>query len=111
MKRKYRRKITADYKSIGIQCRKNGRDNKDYYHSGGYYSCKWSMRVPSIKANDRTWNNFYRLFPKVKERILSGEGNFTYEDDGKVIVERMNKFTGSFLSMNRVVMIKYKKTW
>jgi len=118
MKRKYRRKITADYKLIGFQCRKNGRDNKDYYHSDGWLNGnRWSIRLPSLKANKKTWDNFYKLFPKIKER-LTNPYNYRDEDpdrlilEGDIIIEKLVRYrTINEKSVKVVKTRKYKKTW
>jgi len=42
------------------------RDNKNAYNTRGGDGNNNSIRVPSLKRSDRTWRNFYRLFPHLK---------------------------------------------
>ena len=44
------------------------RDNKASYNNKMFYGPGNTIRVPSLKRSDRTWRNFYRLFP-----FLQGE--------------------------------------
>lgn len=48
------------------------RDNKDYYNfSGGSPSGSgYRTRVPSLKRSIKTWNNFWKLFPRLKPVLL-----------------------------------------
>lgn len=46
------------------------KDNKNYYNGSGYAQGH-VVRVPSIKRNKTTWSNFYKLFPRYKDIMLS----------------------------------------
>lgn len=91
------------------------RDNKRNYNESGWYCSGYTMRVPSIKRSKKTWKNFYRLFPKIKQHLMSmGEyGIFRY--GGKVTLngnvytvedERLHSGAGR---RNRTT--KYLKIW
>ena len=53
---------------------KKGRDNKDYYNTSGTpCSSGYKIRVPSLKRNKKTWENFYKLFPYIKNALMNNE--------------------------------------
>ena len=92
------------------------RDNKDYYNfSGGSPSgSEYRTRVPSLKRSIKTWNNFWKLFPRLKARIideLEAEalcGLNSIELKGNIIIRKDVRTHGG---NTRVVTTKYLKTW
>ena len=86
---------------------KRGRDNRGYYNGDGNGDNAKKIRVPSLKASDRVWANFYRLFPRVLGMLL--DDNTDKEIAGNVItVRRIAAANGKKF---RVRMCKYKKIW
>ena len=50
------------------------RDNKETYNvktKGWASSIGYKIRVPSLKRNKKTWENFYKLYPWIKEHLMS----------------------------------------
>lgn len=48
------------------------RDNKETYNVKGWcISSGYKIRVPSLKRNKKTWENFYKLYPWIKEHLMS----------------------------------------
>ena len=51
-----------------------GRDNCGYYNTHGRSMATTTgidERVPSLKRNKKAWENFYKIFPYVKEFLMS----------------------------------------
>lgn len=70
---KAKKKIRAQYPKVYCNEMK-GRDNKDYYNTRGTIcSSGYSTRVPSLKRNKKTWENFYKLFPYIKKALINNE--------------------------------------
>ena len=115
-KRKVGNRITQKPKYFK-RCHR-GRDNKDYYNSDGWLDGnRWATRLPSLKANKKTWENFYKLFPKIKERLTNPD-NYDKEDpnrlilEGDVIVEKLVRYrTVNGKAAMVVKTRKYKKIW
>lgn len=111
------RKIRARYRTFGgTPWYHGGRDNKDYFNSrGGAVYNRNSIRVPSLNASSKTWNNFYKLFPNIK-RFLMGDttalcGTFReteFDERGNVFVVRKEQRVGNRFGIRT---FKYKKTW
>lgn len=118
-KRKIGNRITRKPQQYFGICYNKGKDNKDYYNSSGCIcsSTKWSVRVPSLKANKKTWENFYKLFPHIKERLANPD-NYNLDNpdrlflDGDVVVEKLIR---NITVGNKTVAVtktrKYKKIW
>ena len=101
---------------------KKGRDNKDYYNTrGNLCSGGYKIRVPSLKRNKKTWNNFYKLFPYIKKALMNNQyvccfGVPTLVGDVYVCKEERvhglgifdNKLTGVG---RRIRTTKFLKTW
>ena len=88
------------------------RDNKDYYNlsGGGPSGSGYRTRVPSLKRSIKTWNNFWKLFPRLKARIideLEAEANSIELKDNIIIRKDVRTHGGN----TRVVTTKYLKTW
>ena len=88
------------------------RDNKDYYNlsGGGPSGSGYRIRVPSLKRSIKTWNNFWKLFPRLKARIideLEAEANSIELKDNIIIRKDVRTHGGN----TRVVTTKYLKTW
>lgn len=91
------------------------RDNKDYYNysDGGASGSGYRIRVPSLKKNVKTWNNFWKLFPWLKERIieeLNAEGlcGRKTELKGNIIIRKDVRIHNG---ITRTITTKYLKTW
>ena len=116
-KRKHGKKITQKPQCHTLQC-KRGRDNKDYYNSDGWmWGNRWATRVPSLKAKKKEWENFYKLFPRIKSRLMNPD-NYDPDDpnrlilEGDVIVERLIRYrTVNNKAVATVKTRKYKKIW
>ena len=74
------------------------RDNKETYNvktKGWGDSPGYKIRVPSLKRNKKTWENFYNLFPEIKRHLMSmGEikifrygGTVTLKDNVYTVVD------------------------
>ena len=115
MKRKPRKRILQKPRHYFKRCRR-GRDNKDYLNSDGWlWGGASSIRVPSLKASRKTWENFYNLFPGIKKRLMAEENDpcHTVEVHGDIITERTGMFrTGPDGRSIWVVRTKkFRKTW
>lgn len=81
-KRKMGKRIRPDFKpwqSVEFIGWRKGKDNRGYYNtSGNPCNNRNSMRIPPLKASDKIWNGFYRLFPYVK-RFLMGDRTAWYD--------------------------------
>lgn len=99
-----------------------GRDNRGYYNSNGsQHCCFWgnTVRVPSLKAGDKEWESFYRLFPEIKEHLSGGRQPYCGEyndvelDEAKgVYIVRKRRRVGGLQSPRFIVKTyKYKKVW
>lgn len=84
---------------------KRGRDNRGYYNGDGSGDNATKIRIPSLKASDRVWANFYRLFPSVLE-MLRDEGTEKVVDGNVITVKSVTSFDGRRI---RLRMRKYKK--
>lgn len=86
---------------------KRGRDNRGYYNGSGHGDNIKKIRIPSLKASNRVWKNFYRLFPRVLETLI--DENTEKDVVGNVITVRcITVPNGRKL---RLKMFKCKKTW
>ena len=100
------------------------RDNKEAYNvktKGWSDSCGYKMRVPSLKRNKKTWENFYKLYPWIKEHLISmGEqhvgrysGKVTL--DGNVYTVKDVRIHGGCFKLHgpdyRIRTTKYLKIW
>lgn len=117
-------KIRARYRTFNrIPYFNGGRDNKDYYNSrGGSFYNRNTVRIPSLNANNKTWNNFYKLFPNIKRFLMGDEtalyGTFRkteFDDKNNVFVVRMEHYVGDRFNTKfgrfSVRTFKFKKTW
>lgn len=112
MKHKPKHRILQKPRHYTLQC-KRGRDNKDYYNSDGWmWWNRWATRVPSLKASKRTWENFYKLFPVIKKRLMNPE-SVTYMEGTDVIVEKLDRLHTDERghTVLTVKTRKYKKIW
>lgn len=118
-KRKIGNRITPKPQQYFGICYNKGKDNKDYYNSNGRIcsSTRWSVRVPSLKANKKTWENFYKLFPHIKERLANPD-NYKEENPDRLILEEnviVEKLVRYRTVNEKTVEVKktrkYKKIW
>jgi len=100
------------------------RDNKGAYNiktKGWSSSCGYKIRVPSLKRNKKTWENFYKLYPWIKEHLMSmGEqhaGRYcgTVTLDGNIYTVREERIHGGWFKLHgpdyRIRTTKYLKVW
>lgn len=80
------------------------RDNKRTRNESGWCCGGYTVRVPSLKDSKSTWNNFYHLFPKIKDMLL----NSCVELDGNIFVVREERTHNGY---TRTRTTKYLKTW
>lgn len=117
------KKIRAKYKNFDkIPYKKGGRDNKDYYKGGCAFYARNVIRIPSLNANTRTWNNFYKLFPNIKSFLMSDKyslyGTFhktEFDEKNNVFVVRKEHYVGDTFNTSKgrfcIRTFKFKKTW
>lgn len=114
-------KIRAKYPKVFCD-EKKGRDNKDYYNTrGNTCSGGYKIRVPSLKRNKKTWNNFYKLFPYIKKALMNNQyvccfGQPTLVGDVYVCKEERVHGLGIFNNIltgvgRRIRTTKFLKTW
>lgn len=113
------KKIAPKYPTLC--CNENrGRDNKDYYNtSGAPCSSGYKVRVPSLKRSKKIWNNFYRLFPYIKDALMAGKhvsrfGQPTLE--GNVYICKDERWHGGYDTDRpgpgyRIRTTKFLKCW
>lgn len=58
------------YVTKNIAFARNVKDNSIYGRNSSGGSCGWTVRIPSIKKSNRTWRNFYNLFPRIYDVVL-----------------------------------------
>lgn len=112
------KKIRASYKpwnSVSYTDFHKGRDNKWYYNSSGApCSSGYKVRVPSLRDGVYTWRNFYKLFPYIKECLMSGESvrgfvvkSIELVGDVYVVRQERNHSGVGY----RIRTMKFKKIW
>ena len=115
------KKIRAKYPTFFYN-EKKGRDNKDYYNtSGNPCSGGYKIRVPSLKRNKKTWNNFYKLFPYIKKALMNNQyvcrfGQPTLTGNVYVCKEERVHWLSMFDNIpigvgRRIRTTKFLKTW
>ena len=119
------KKIRARYRNCErIPYKKGGRDNKDYFNTRGGNMCytRNTIRIPSLNANNKTWNNFYKLFPRLKRYLMGDKtalyGKFReteYDEKNNVLIVREECYVGDPFNPKfgrfYVKTHKFKKTW
>lgn len=86
------RQMIAEYENQYLysgMCAKNkayteSRDNKHVYNGKGMSHWRGCVRVPSLKRSNKTWRQFYRLFPsyrKLMEDAVAGNISCVKGDD------------------------------
>lgn len=116
-----KKKIRAKYPNVFYN-EKKGRDNKDYYNTSGTPGeCGYTVRVPSLKRSKKIWNNFYKLFPYIKEALMNNRyvqrfGEPTLVGNVYVCKEERVHGLGIFNDIltgvgRRIRTTKFLKTW
>lgn len=121
-----KKKIRANYKPWQTDewiAWKKGKDNKDYYNSNGVpHNCRFckTIRIPSLNASNKVWNNFYKLFPEIKTYLMGGKQpylgtyrNIEFDEKNNVYIVRKEIHSGDVFEKTRTIVrtYKYKKTW
>ena len=118
------KRIRARYRNCDrIPYKKGGRDNKDYYNTrGGAFYARNTIRIPSLGANNKTWNNFYKLFPNIKKFLMGDKyalyGTFRkteFDEKNNVFIVRKEHYVGDKFNTSNgrfcIRTFKFKKTW
>lgn len=110
------KKIIATYKpwqAVDYVSHRRGKDNDGYYNSSGNPCNNHnSMRIPSLKANNKVWKKFYKLFPNVK-KFLCGEEGAWYGSFGevKLVGDVYHVRKECHCGLFRIRLYKFKKVW
>lgn len=86
------------------------KDNTKWAYNGNGIPYKGNkVRIPSIKRSNKTWRNFYTLFPEyynILQKCLSGELKHTKSVDSVSV--KIMKQQNFFLNEEKYVLLKLK---
>ena len=116
-----KKKIRAKYPTLFCD-EKKGRDNKDYYNTSGTpRESGYTVRVPSLKRSKKIWNNFYKLFPYIKNALMKNRYVYRFGEPilvGDVYVCKEERVHGLNMFNNRLTGVgcrirttKFLKIW
>jgi hypothetical protein len=116
-----KKKIRAKYPPFFCD-EKKGRDNKDYYNTSGTpRENGYTVRVPSLKRSKKIWNNFYKLFPYIKNALMKNQYVYRFGEPtlvGDVYVCKEERVHGLNMFNNRLTGVgrrirttKFLKIW